>query len=205
MTTEGPTPPLLPDQSGEDPKPFYKRWWFIVIAVIFGLGLIGNLGGADTASNPEAVGTTTTSEPAPTTTSTAGATTTTAPTTTTSESAPTTTLANGSESNSPDVDVSPEDLPESVTSELFLFLIREESADLPWDWTDQWTDDDLQGFAQTICDGWDDGLTFEALGLAGISALMDEGWDTDTDFEMLGYVIGVATEAYCPEHSHKID
>lgn len=202
--TDGPTPPRLPDSDGPARKPIYKRWWFIVIAVIVGLGLVGSIGDGGDGAEAEAAATTTTSEPAETTT-TELVTTTTAPPTTTATEAPTTTVAPAPDSESVDLDVSPDDLPESVTSELFVILIRDESSDLPLNWTDMWSDDELKGFAQTICDGWDDGLTFEGLALTGVSVLIDEGWDSDTDFEMLGYVIGVATEAYCPEHGDKID
>lgn len=202
--TDGPTPPLLPDSDGPATKPVYKRWWFIVTAVIVGLGLIGSISEGGEGSEAEAAAaTTTTSEPAETTT-TELVTTTTAPPTTTTTVTPTTTTAPAPESESVDLDVSTDDLPDSVTSELFVIVVRDESSDLPLNWTDTWSDEQLKDFAQTICNGWDDGLTFEGLALAGVSVLIDEGWDTDTDYEMLGYVIGVGTEAFCPEHSDKI-
>lgn len=201
--TDGTTPPLLPNPDDQAKKPVYKRWWFIVIAVIAGLGLIGSLGDGGNGSEAEATATTTTSEPAETTTTELVTTTTEAPTTTTTL-APTTTTAPAPESESVDLDVSTDDLPESVTSELFVIVVRDESSDLPLNWTDTWSDDQLKDFAQTICNGWDDGLTFEGLALTGVSVLIDEGWDSDTDYEMLGYVIGVGTEAFCPEHSDKI-
>lgn len=201
--TDGTTPPLLPNSDEQEEKPVYKRWWFIAIAVILGLGLIGSIGEEGDGSEAEATATTTTSEPTDTTTNDFVTTTTVPPTTTTTE-APTTTVAPAPDSESVDLDVSPDELPESVTSELFVILIRDESSDLPLNWTDIWSDDELNDFAQTICNGWDDGLTFEGLALAGVTVLIDEGWDSDTDYEMLGYVIGVATEAFCPEHSDKI-
>lgn len=63
MTTEGPTtPPILPGSNGEQPKPFYKRWWFITIAVIVGLGLLSSLFGDDEIDEPTAAGSTTPSQ-----------------------------------------------------------------------------------------------------------------------------------------------
>lgn len=92
MTTEGSTP-MPPDPNGEQPKPFYKRWWFIAIAVIAGVSLIAGLAGGEEDDPPVASETSTTTSTVATTTSTMveQTTTTKAPTTTTS--APTTTLA----------------------------------------------------------------------------------------------------------------
>ena len=210
--TDGPTPPLQPNQGGQDKKPVYKRWWFVAMAVIFGLGVIGSIGGEDAEPNAEAVGTTTTSAPAevattePVTTSTAPpTTTTTALPATTATAAVTTTVAPVPEPDAADLDVSTEELPESLTSELFVIFVRDASSDLPLNWTDAWSDEELKDLGHTICDLWDDGLTFEGIGLGAISVLNDQGWNSDTDHEMLGYVIGAGTEAFCPAHSDKLD
>ena len=58
-----PTPPIVPVTSTSSSKPVYKRWWFIFIAVILGLGAIGNALGSGTDEVPGAVATTTTEEP----------------------------------------------------------------------------------------------------------------------------------------------
>lgn len=94
MTTEEPnSTPASPDS---DTKPFYKRWWFITIAVIVGLGLVGSVLGETPEEIPAAAATTTTSavdEATTTTTAQATAatsqpTTTTTPPTTTSTTLP---------------------------------------------------------------------------------------------------------------------
>lgn len=90
MTNEGATPPTAPGPNGEQPKPFYKRWWFITIAVILFIGLIGSLG-ADEDETPLAADSTTTTVADQTTTSAPDTTSTTAEETTTTSSAPTTT------------------------------------------------------------------------------------------------------------------
>lgn len=95
MTAEG-SQSATPS-NGEPPKPFYKRWWFIAIAVIVGLGVIGNLGDDTSQEQPVAAGSTTTSTPSQTTTTeedqttTTDATTTTEATTTSTSSTTTTT------------------------------------------------------------------------------------------------------------------
>lgn len=75
------------------PKPFYARWWFITIAVIVGLGMIGSVFG-DPDETTSAADSTTTTESADQTTTpadTSSITTTEASeTTTTAEAAPTT-------------------------------------------------------------------------------------------------------------------
>lgn len=107
MTNEGTTPPDLPEPNGEESTPFYKKWWFILLAVIVGLGVLGSLVGDDAEDPPTAAESTTTSaesttssadsptttvvnDEETTTTSQPTTTTTAAPTTTTTE-APTTT------------------------------------------------------------------------------------------------------------------
>lgn len=113
MTNEGTTPPTPPESTGDQPTPFYKKWWFIVLAAIVGLGVLGSLVGDDTEDPPTAAAsttttaesttsssapptttvvddeeTTTTSQPTTTTTAAPETTTTEAPTTTTSTTLP---------------------------------------------------------------------------------------------------------------------
>lgn len=110
MTTEGSTPPMPPNPNGEQPKPFYKRWWFIVIAVIVGLGLIGSLAGGDEDEPPTAAESTTTSSTFATTTSTMseGTTSTSAPQTTTTAAEPTTTTTSAPTTTSTTLPPGPE-------------------------------------------------------------------------------------------------
>jgi len=110
VTTEGPTSPMPPDPNGEQPKPFYKRWWFIVIAVIVGLGLIGSLAGGEEDEPPVAGESTTTSSTLDTTTSTANVVTTSsaAPQTTATTTAPTTTTTTTPTSTSTTLPPGPE-------------------------------------------------------------------------------------------------
>lgn len=196
----------------------FKEWWgsldtrWKVVIVVGGLVvLFGPFTGEDESQGgtPEATASaTSTSQPEVSTTETPS---TTPPPTTTSTSGPTaairattTTIQSTSTTGLVDLDVTTGTLPESMTSELFILLVREQSADLPLNWTDAWSDSQLRDFARTTCNGWDDGLNFEAIGLVALGVLMDDGWDSDADFEMLGYVIGAGTEAFCPEHGDKV-
>ncbi|HSJ26818.1 MAG TPA: hypothetical protein VLB67_01310, partial [Acidimicrobiia bacterium] len=84
---------LTPTDAGTT-KPFYKRWWFIALAAVFVLGVIGS--NADDHDPSSAIlatdsPTTSTAPEEPTTTSTAPTTTTEGTTTTTTEAATTTT------------------------------------------------------------------------------------------------------------------
>lgn len=83
---------LMP--TGDDsPKPFYKRWWFIALAVVFALGIIGSNTDTDPNSTVLAAESTTTSTETEqsTTTSTTPPTTAQVATTTTTQAATTTT------------------------------------------------------------------------------------------------------------------
>lgn len=94
MTTEGSTPPTPPDPTGQEPKPVYKRWWFIAGAVIVGLVVIGSLIGGeedDPSVASESPSTTTSTLPSTTSSLVEETTTTSEPTTTTTSTAPTTT------------------------------------------------------------------------------------------------------------------
>lgn len=94
MTNEGTTPTTPPDSNDGQPTPFYKKWWFIVLAVIVGLGVLGSLVGDDADDQPVAAESTTSSASSPTTTVVGNdETTTTSQQTTTTTTAPTTTTA----------------------------------------------------------------------------------------------------------------
>lgn len=89
----------MTDDQAQQPKPVYRRWWFITLAVVFGLVIIGSLAGQPTGSgSPVAGDATTTSQtpttPEPTTTSQPG--TTSAPASTTPPSTTSTTSADTS-------------------------------------------------------------------------------------------------------------
>ena len=93
--TEGSLPPTPLDPTGQQPKPVYKRWWFVAGAVIVGLVVIGNLIGGEEEDPPVASQSpsTTTSTLSSTTSSVVEETTTTSEPTTTTMAAPTTTTS----------------------------------------------------------------------------------------------------------------
>jgi hypothetical protein len=89
MTSE---PSQTTTPSGPDePKPFYTRWWFITLAAIVGLGMLGSLFGDPDETISAADSTTTTESADETTTTEVPETTTTVMATTTTTGAPTTT------------------------------------------------------------------------------------------------------------------
>jgi hypothetical protein len=186
-----PIPSAVPPHKSEPVTPFYKRTWFLIIALVIGLAAIASALENDIDTQSEA-GATATSAIRVTTTEIVAQTTTRV---TTARSATPTSL---------DLDIDIEDIPDSVTELIFVTVIRDYSADKPFNWTDAWSDDELRTFANVTCDAWDSGLTLEAIILTALGVLLDEGWDSETDFDMAGYVIGVGTEAFCPEHSGKI-
>lgn len=57
------------------------------------------------------------------------------------------------------------------------------------------------------CDQFDEGSSFESVGLAMIFVLDDIYGDLliDADYELFGYAIGAAVASYCPEHTGLID
>jgi hypothetical protein len=97
------TPPVTPGEQGPEnggkteKKPWYRRWWAIVLGVVVLIGIIANLGGEPENEDPEAVATSTTEattdDTSPAITEADASTTTPAPTTTTTEATTTTTQA----------------------------------------------------------------------------------------------------------------
>ena len=45
---------VCPQCGGKQKKPIYKRWWFVVLAVVLLLGIIGSVAGGSDAQNPSA-------------------------------------------------------------------------------------------------------------------------------------------------------
>ena len=147
---------------------------------------------------------------APTTTqatTTSQATTTTqAPTTTqatTTTQASTTTVAPTTTTTEQEIELS-----EEIIDLLFISTVRGASAEYEEvTWVDLEDDEVLISLAHQWCDRFDEGSSFESVGLAMALALDDIYGDllVDADFELIGYAIGAAVGGYCPEHTSLIE
>jgi hypothetical protein len=177
-----------------------KEFWstfagkIIIIGVgIFVIGLATDV--AEDLSRPtfaEAASASTTAPPTTTSTST---TTTTVPVTTPKVTTPTTVRT-----------TTPTTLGSAGFEQIFLQVIREASAEQPYNWVDTFDDQGLIEWGHAACGGFDDGLDLSGIAFAWIGLIEDDfGYDAVTDPVMTGYVIGAAVKAFCPWYEGMLD